>query len=198
MLGRNNIFTLYFTPTTKTKQKKGHYLAKMYILLQASSVINASRKSSRAETNINTTKKTKLKKGHNPAKIFRMLTHIKLDLYFTMIFCKLSMRSKHPCQSYWAETNINTTTKTLFYNDIPSGIDASLQNLLNRNQYLNPSTKTKLKKGHNSAKIMRMITNIEQPVFYSNIYLQYHNLFITLLLGSRVKAWAQLFKASLA
>ena len=47
-------------------------------------------------------------------------------------------------------------------------INASLQNLLNRNQYLNPTTKTKSKKGHNSAKIWWMITSIEQPVFYND------------------------------
>ena len=46
LLRGNNIFTLNFTPTTKTK----------------------------------------LKKGHNLAKILRMITNIKLDQYFTLIY----------------------------------------------------------------------------------------------------------------
>ena len=44
-----------------------------------------------------------------------MTTNIELDLYFTIIypsFCKLSIKSMHPCKSYGVETNINTQTKT--------------------------------------------------------------------------------------
>ena len=32
--------------------------------------------------------------------------------YNDILFCKVQMKSMHPCKSYWAETNINTTTKT--------------------------------------------------------------------------------------
>ena len=46
----------------------------------------------------------------------------------------------HPCKSYWAETNINTPTKT------------------------------KSKKGHNSDKILRMIINIELDLYFTMIY----------------------------
>ena len=42
-------------------------------------------KSYSAETKINTATKTKSNKGHNSAKILLMITHIELDLYFTMI-----------------------------------------------------------------------------------------------------------------
>ena len=91
------------------------------------------------------TTKTKLKKGHNLAKILRMITNIKLDLYFTMIhvyisFLKLSIKSMHPCKSYWVVTNINTPTKS------------------------------KSKKGHNSAKILWMITNMELDLYFTMIY----------------------------
>ena len=41
----------------------------------------------------------------------------------------------------------------------------SLQYLLNRNQYLNPATKTKSKKGNNSAKIWLMISNIKFDLY---------------------------------
>ena len=46
-------------------------------------------------------------------------------------------------------------------------INASLQNLLNGNQYLNSTTKAKLKKGHNSAKIWQVITNIELDLYFT-------------------------------
>ena len=46
----------------------------------------------------------------------------------------------HPCKSNWAETNINT------------------------------STKTKSKKGYNSAKILPTITNIELNLYATMIY----------------------------
>ena len=94
------------------------------------------------EANINTTTNTKSKKGHNSVIILRMITNIKLDLYFTMghTSAKFKKKSMHPCKSYWSEININT------------------------------STKTKSKKGHNSARIWRVITNIELDLyFYSDI-----------------------------
>ena len=46
----------------------------------------------------------------------------------------------HPCKSYLVEININTTTKT------------------------------KLKKGQNSAKILQMITNIGLDLYFTMIY----------------------------
>ena len=54
------------------------------------------------------------------------------------ILLQISIKSMHPCKSYWSETNINTPTKT------------------------------KSKKVHNSAKIWRMITNTPWPVFYGD------------------------------
>ena len=77
--------------------------------------------------------KIKSKKGHNTAKILQMVTNIEHDLYFTMIY-------------------LFQTSDKLY---------ASLQNLLNRNHHLNLTIKTKSKRGHNSAKIRGMITNIE-------------------------------------
>ena len=60
--------------------------------------------------------------------------------YNDISFCKPSMKSMHPCKSYWAETNINTTTKT------------------------------KPKKGHNSAKILLMITDNGFDLYFTFIY----------------------------
>ena len=54
-------------------------------------------------------------------------------------------------------------------------INASLQKLLRGNNiftlYFTPKTKTKLKKGHNLAKILQMITNIELDLYFTMIYL---------------------------
>ena len=93
------------------------------------------------EPNINTPTKTKSKKGYNPAKIMPMITNIKLHVpvfYSDISLCKLSIKSMHPCKSYWTEPNIDTRTKT------------------------------KPKKGHNSAKIWRMSTNIELDLYQWN------------------------------
>ena len=70
------------------------------------------------------------KKGHNLAKISRMITNIKLNLYFTIIYILLQTSNE---------------------------INASLQNRAESN--INTTTKTKSEKGHNSAKILQMITN---------------------------------------
>ena len=91
------------------------------------------------EPNINTPTKTKSKKGYNPAKIMPMITNIKLPVFYSDIsLCKLSIKSMHPCKSYWTEPNIDTPTKT------------------------------KPKKGHNSAKIWGMSTNIELDLYQWN------------------------------
>ena len=134
------------------------------------------------------TTKTKLKKSGNSAwpKFADNYQHQKPDLYFPMIydmisFCKLPMKSLHPCKSFWAETNINTTTRTkvkkgllipllgqkfaddnkyliwpVFYNDI------SFSNFLMKSMHpfkmywtetniLTQQKKNKFKKGNNSA-----------------------------------------------
>ena len=44
-----------------------------------------------------------------------------------------------------------------------------LQNVMNQNQHLNPTIKTKSKKGCNSAKIWLMITNIELDLYFTMI-----------------------------
>ena len=44
-----------------------------------------------------------------------------------------------------------------------------LQNVMNRNQHLNPTIKTKSKKGYNSAKIWLVITNIEHDLYFTMI-----------------------------
>ena len=75
------------------------------------------------------------------------------------------------------------TTLVLIITPIPKGnpslqasneINASLQKLLRGNNsftlYFTPTTKTKLKKGHNLAKILRMITNIELDLYFTMIY----------------------------
>ena len=49
-----------------------------------------------------------------------------------------------------------------------NNINASLQKLLTGNQYTN---KTRSKKGHNSAKIWQMTTNIELDLYFSDIKL---------------------------
>ena len=54
-----------------------------------------------------------------------------LFYYSDISFCKHEIKSIHLCESYWAETNINTPTKT------------------------------KSKKVHNLARIWRIITNID-------------------------------------
>ena len=48
-------------------------------------------------------------------------------------------------------------------------IKASIQNLLNGNQHLNPTIKPKSKMGHNSVKIWRMINNIEFDLYFTMI-----------------------------
>ena len=57
---------------------------------------------------------------------------------------------------------------------ISNEINASLQKLLWGNNiftlYFTPTTKTKLKKGHNSAKIWRLITNIELYLYFTMVY----------------------------
>ena len=61
-------------------------------------------------------------------------------------------------------------------------INASLQNLLRGNNiftlYFTPTTKTKSKKGHNLAKILRMITNIELDLYFTKIY-PFANIYIS-------------------
>ena len=86
--------------------------------------------------------KKKSKKGHNLAKILQMITkYWTWPVFYNGIsFCKLPIKSMHPCKSYWAETNIN----------IP--------------------TKTKSKKGHNSAKILRMNPNNEPDLYFTMVY----------------------------
>ena len=53
-------------------------------------------------------------------------------------------------------------------------INASLQTLLRENNiltlYFTPTTKTKWKKGHNLAIVLRMITNIEPDLYFTTIY----------------------------
>ena len=53
-------------------------------------------------------------------------------------------------------------------------INVSLQKLLKGNNiftlYFTPTIKTKSKKGHNLAKILRMITNIELDLYFTMIY----------------------------
>ena len=69
------------------------------------------------------------------------------------------MKSMHPCKSYRAETSINTTTKTMHpYKSYRADTN------------INTTTKTKSKKGHNSAKIMRMITGIKPDLYRIMIY----------------------------
>ena len=56
--------------------------------------------------------KTNSEKGHNFAKILRLITNIERPIFYNDIsFCKLPVKSLHPCKSYRHETNINTTTK---------------------------------------------------------------------------------------
>ena len=139
------------------------------------------------ETNIST--KTKSKKGHNSPKFCGWLLISNLTCILQWyIFCKLSIKSMHPCKSYWSETNINTPTKTKSKKGHNSAkiwwmitnIELDLYFLVisssakfEWNQCV-PSkiieqkrtTKTKSKKGHNSAKIWRMITNIELNLYF--------------------------------
>ena len=53
-------------------------------------------------------------------------------------------------------------------------INASLQKLLRGNNiftlYIIPTTKSKSKKGHILAKLLRMITNIEPDLYFTMIY----------------------------
>ena len=53
-------------------------------------------------------------------------------------------------------------------------INASLQELLGGNNiftlFLTPTTKPKLKKGHNLAKILQMATNTEPDLYFTMIY----------------------------
>ena len=64
-----------------------------------------------AETNIKTPTKSKLKKGHNCQNFANDCLYWTWPvLYNNVPFCKLSIKSMHPCISYWAETNINTPT----------------------------------------------------------------------------------------
>ena len=109
-------------------------------------------------------------------------------------FYKVSIKSMHPCKSYWAETNINTPTKSkskkghnsancfaddylyrtwpVFYNDI-SIYKLSIKSMQPCKSYLaetviNTPTKIQSKKGHNSAKILRIIINID--LYFKMIY----------------------------
>ena len=117
-----------------------------------------------------------------------MITNIKLDLYFynDIPFCKLSIKSMHPCKSGWSETNINTPTKLsrkraitqpkfggwLQYQTWPIFyVDIMLCKVWMKSKVIEQkrTTKTKSEKGHNSAKIWRMITNIELDLYFSGI-----------------------------
>ena len=52
-------------------------------------------------------RKIKSLKGNNSAKIWRMITNIKLDLYFTMIYHSANLiKSVHLFITYWTETDI--------------------------------------------------------------------------------------------
>ena len=95
-----------------------------------------------AETNINTTQqKLSRKKGVTRPNFCEDNQYQSWPVFYNDIsFCKLSMKSIHPCKSYWAETNIDTATKT------------------------------KSKNGHFSVKIMQMITNIELDLYFTMIY----------------------------
>ena len=103
------------------------------------------------ETNINTPTKTKSKKGHNSAKILRMITNIKLDLYFTMIYLSAKVIDRKPIATYTQKLTrkraitqskfsewlpISNLTCTLQWYKVLQGlneINASLQKLLSGN-----------------------------------------------------------------
>ena len=74
-------------------------------------------------------------------------------------FCKLSMKSMHPCKDYWAETNINTATKT------------------------------KSKKGHISTNILQMITNIKLDLIFMMIHISFCKLPMKSMHPAKVIEW---------
>ena len=118
---------------------------------------------------LNPPTKTRSIKGHSSAKIMRIITNIKLDLYFTMIYpSKTKSKKSHNSANVRMITNIKLDQyfTMIYLLQTYVEIDASLQLLLNGNQYLNPTTK-KWKKGHFLARLLRTITNIERPVFYN-------------------------------
>ena len=93
------------------------------------------------ETNINAPTTTKSKKAITLPKLCGWLLISNLTLFYNGVsFCKLLLKSMHPCKSFWSETNINTPTKL------------------------------SQKKGHNSAKIWWMITNIELDPYFLQRY----------------------------
>ena len=140
---------------TKTKSKKGYNSAKIwewlpilnltcilqwYILLQTFNKINTSLQMLLSRNQYQDTDKNLTKMCHNMAKILWMITNIEVDLYLQWyIHLQFSIKSINTCESSWYETNMNTPTKT------------------------------KSKKGHNSAKIWRMIINIELYLYFTVI-----------------------------
>ena len=141
--------------------------------------------------------KTKSKKGHNLTKIMWTIPNIKLDLYFTIIYPSanfqwnqcipakfneqklISTQQQKVCRkraitrpkfcNWLLTSNLTSILQWYILLQTSNEIKVSLQNLLNWKQYLNPTTKTTSKKGHNSAKIWCMITNIEKSVFFIDI-----------------------------
>ena len=112
--------------------------------LQTSNEINVSLQTYSGKTitlYFTPTTKTKSKKGHNNQNFVNDYQYWTWPVYYNDIsFCKLSIKSMHPCKRFWVETNINTPTKT------------------------------KLKKGLNSAKIWQMTTNIKLDLYFTMIY----------------------------
>ena len=116
-----------------------------------------------------------------------MIIHIELDLYLTMKLQTFN-KIKSSLQKLLIWTNINTSPKSKLKKSHNSAkiwqmitnieLDLYLMVMLNSakfewNQCI-PSkvierkrtTKTKSKRGHNSAKIWRMITNIENDLYF--------------------------------
>ena len=159
-----------------------------YTILQTLNEINASLQKLLRGTNIfklhfNPTTKTKSKKGHNLIKILRMI--------LVIFFCKLLIKSIHPCKSYWSETNINTPTKTYSKKGITQPKSGGWLPKSNLNSFyidkkfckvwmkaMHPfksyraekNNKNLAVKDHNSAKLWRMMTNIELDLHFIVIW----------------------------